>query len=243
MASAAEAHQNPMGFDSRGVARAGAGPAGSPPRGRGFTLLELLIVIVILGLLAALLFPALAMAMETANRTSCANNLRQLGLALRLYANHNEACYPVEDQCGNPQSVLVPALVPHYVQDVRLFYCPSAAQMEPYAQSHDYAGPGGDSVIDAPENRERHFITYKYYSVSRRDTRVPLPLRLSEYPHPLGIGSPGGRWLMSDYVRKGIPVFPHHEPGGKGGGRNVLFADGSVQFVREKTDGAFTERL
>ncbi len=194
------------------------------------------------GVLAALLMPALTGAVAIANRTACANNLKQLGLALRHYANHHESRFPVEDQCGNPQAALVPALVPHYVNDMRLFYCPSAAQMEPFARSHDYGGPGGDSVIDTPQNRDRYYITYKYYSVSRRDTRQPLPLRLSEYPHALGIDSPGARWLMSDYVRKDIPAFPHREPGGWGGGRNVLFADGSVQFVRHRTPGAFTER-
>ena len=207
-----------------------------------FTLVELLIVVAMAGVLAALLMPAFGMALSIANRTACTNNLKQLGIALRNYANHHDGCYPLEDQCGNPQAVLVPALVPHYVGDMRLFYCPSAAQMEPYARSEEYGGPGGDSVVDTPENRERYFITYKYYSVGRRDTRQPLPLWLSEYPHQLGIDSPGGRWLMSDYVRKDIPAFPHREPGGWGGGRNVLFADGSVQFVRQRTTGAFTER-
>jgi len=209
---------------------------------RAFTLAELLVAMAMVGVLAALLMPALTGALEVANRTACANNLKQLGLALRNYANHHEGCYPLEVRCGNPQAVLVPALVPHYVQDMRLFYCPSASQMERYARSQDYGGPGGDSVIDTPQNRERCFITYKYYSVSRRDTRQPLPLRLNEYPHALGIDSPGARWLMSDYVRNGVPVFPHREPGGWGGGRNVLFADGSVQFVRHRTTGAFTER-
>ena len=242
MASAAEAHQNPMGFDSRGVTCAGAGRAGSPPRGRGFTLLELLIVIVILGLLAALLFPALAMAMETANRTSCANNLRQLGLALRLYANHNEGRYPIEGLCGNPQQVLVTSLVPDCLGTMDVFYCPSADAMEGYAQSPEYGGPGGDSIIDTAENLRRCWISYKYFSVTRRDPRMPLPLRLSEYPHLLTTDSPPARWLMSDYVRKDIPVFPHREKGGWGGGRNVLFVDGSVQFVTHRTERAFTDR-
>jgi prepilin-type processing-associated H-X9-DG protein len=47
---------------------------------------------------------------------------------------------------------------------------------------------------------------------------------------------------MSDWVRKDVPVFPHWEKGGYGGGRNVLFADGSVRFVHHRTPGAFTDR-
>ena len=205
----------------------------------GFSLPELLVVMTTITTLMAVLLPSFGRTKEHARRVVCASNLRQLGFGLRMYAISNKGWYPVEELCGNPQSVLTGGLFPSYVPNRDIFYCPSAEALEPYAQSDEYGGPGGDSVINTDENWARSYITYKYFSITRRDTRMPLPLRLSEYPHLLKDDSPLKRWLMSDWVRKNVPVFPHMEKGGWGGGRNVLFADTSVQFVRHRTPGAF----
>ena len=70
-------------------------------RQRGFTLAELLVSVTIIGVLAALIAPALVGALEEADRIACASNLRQVGLALQLYLkDHDGWCFALYDPPG-----------------------------------------------------------------------------------------------------------------------------------------------
>jgi prepilin-type N-terminal cleavage/methylation domain-containing protein len=65
---------------------------------RGFTLIELLVVIAIISILASILFPTFAQARESARRTQCSSNMRQLGFALGMYASDHDGLYPEHDR-------------------------------------------------------------------------------------------------------------------------------------------------
>src|SRR4051794_22434532 len=92
---------------------------------RGFTLVELLVVCVIVALLAALLFPVFAQARGMARRAQCQSNLRQIGQAVLMYVQDNDEGMPVPF-IGAPRSSWVGGLQP-YIRNWELFRCPTMA--------------------------------------------------------------------------------------------------------------------
>jgi len=184
----------------------------------GFTLLELLIVIAIIGILAAILLPSLARARESARRVSCLNNLSELGLAIRMFAQENDGRLPWSGGKNNADCLL--KLIGEYITDPKLLVCPS--DPEPQFFGVQYGG-GEEGTSRYPTNSTLDGTSscrtsYDYFGAY---TAAPIILP----PPEQGIPKIPVMWDIT-------PTRGHSFNHAAGG--NVLWLDGSVELLRTR---------
>jgi len=121
-----------------------------PERRRGFTLIELLVVIAIIAILAAILFPVFAKARESAKRTTCLNNMRQIGVSIMMYVDDNGGKYPAYPQGSCPPGIssskfdsvgsMATGLIwtlRNYGKYSKIWVCPSGGMRKYHSSTYD----------------------------------------------------------------------------------------------------------
>jgi prepilin-type N-terminal cleavage/methylation domain-containing protein len=155
---------------------------------RGFTLVELLVVIAIVGVLIGLLLPAVQAARATARRADCANRLRQLGLAIHLFADSHEGAFPRTGHAG-PGASWVETTRP-YIENVdEIRVCPDDPHRDrwlelrstSYLISEYVALPGADSVerLDQLQVLSKTIVLFEGSDLRKTD-----PSSVLDHAHP-----------------------------------------------------------
>jgi prepilin-type N-terminal cleavage/methylation domain-containing protein/prepilin-type processing-associated H-X9-DG protein len=194
-----------------------------PKLNKGFTLIELLVVIAIIGILAGILLPVLSRARESARKTQCASNVKQIGMGLIMYANENNESFP-STTASAMQSLSL--LYPDYVSDSRTFNCPSDTFVTNATQNESST----DMANNVAFNKNDCSYGYDYTHTQADDADVALA---ADRPS----NNTGTTPTDNNSPNHGGTVYAVGTADAAGRGQNIVYVDGHVEFVISQNAG------
>lgn len=203
----------------------------------GFTLVELLVVIGILAVLIGILIPVLGKVRESASRTACAGQLRDIGMQLQMYLNDNKQRVPrvnpfpwAPDLLGYPAPTLVEVMQPYHRGATGVYRCPADRIINVLAidADEDVAGRNNSPIANAVTYFDACGTSYEYnvffnaFATIDEQTGINKVWRDALYDSEQ-------RGRPADQLRVVFDLDPfHHKTKTDPKARNVLYADWHV---------------